>query len=139
MPHRARETMLDASLPGLIRQSIFFERLLRRVMDTRVKPAYDASVCCGVLLNSDSKIQTAKRSRTRAARVGLLSFSPPDNEGRRDAERRPLGQRPRLDSRIAGKQRHTATPLDVPPRRSFSLGPLFEGTGGKPTAHRSRR
>jgi hypothetical protein len=25
-----------------IRQSIFFERLLRRLMDTRVKPAYDA-------------------------------------------------------------------------------------------------
>jgi hypothetical protein len=30
-------------LPGLTRQSIFFEeRILRRVMDTRVKPAYDA-------------------------------------------------------------------------------------------------
>jgi hypothetical protein len=27
--------------PGLTRQSILFERLLRRSMDTRVKPAYD--------------------------------------------------------------------------------------------------
>jgi hypothetical protein len=34
----------DASLPGLIRQSIFFGRLfLLRVMDTRVKPAYDVA------------------------------------------------------------------------------------------------
>jgi hypothetical protein len=29
------------SLPGLTRQSIFFERLLRRGMDARVKPAHD--------------------------------------------------------------------------------------------------
>src|SRR3954470_22575009 len=68
------------------------------------------------------------------------SINLPRNErGRWNAERRTLGQRPRLVSRIAGKQRHTATPLDVPSRRSFSLGPLFEGTGGKPTARRSRR
>jgi hypothetical protein len=31
-------------LPGLTRQSILFERLLRRGMDARVKPAHDA-VC----------------------------------------------------------------------------------------------
>jgi hypothetical protein len=31
----------DSSLPGSTRQSIFFVRLLQRVMDTRVKPAYD--------------------------------------------------------------------------------------------------
>jgi hypothetical protein len=30
------------SLPGLTRQSIFFERLLRSGMDARVKPAHDA-------------------------------------------------------------------------------------------------
>jgi hypothetical protein len=30
------------SLPGLTRQSIFFERFLRRMMDARVKPAHDA-------------------------------------------------------------------------------------------------
>src|SRR4051812_42482232 len=42
MPHRARDTILDASLPGLTRQSIRFERILRSGMDTRVKPAYDA-------------------------------------------------------------------------------------------------
>jgi hypothetical protein len=29
-------------LPGLTRQSIAFEKLLRRVMDARVKPAHDA-------------------------------------------------------------------------------------------------
>jgi hypothetical protein len=32
----------DSSLPGLTRQSILFERVFRRLMDTRVKPAYDA-------------------------------------------------------------------------------------------------
>jgi hypothetical protein len=31
-----------SSLPGLTRQSISFERLLRRWMDARVKPAHDA-------------------------------------------------------------------------------------------------
>src|SRR5438270_13385885 len=36
---------LHSSLPGLTRQSILFERLLRRWMDTRVKPAYDAVWC----------------------------------------------------------------------------------------------
>ena len=29
------------SLPGLTRQSILFERLLRRLMDARVKPGHD--------------------------------------------------------------------------------------------------
>jgi hypothetical protein len=33
----------DSSLPGLTRQSILFERLLRSMMDTRVKPAYDTA------------------------------------------------------------------------------------------------
>jgi hypothetical protein len=32
---------LFSSLPGLTRQSIFFERLFAKMMDTRVKPAYD--------------------------------------------------------------------------------------------------
>jgi putative endonuclease len=32
-------------LPGLTRQSIIFERRLRKLMDTRVKPAYDG---CGM-------------------------------------------------------------------------------------------
>jgi hypothetical protein len=38
-----------SSLPGLTRQSILFVRVLRRVMDTRVEPAYDAAyvaACC---------------------------------------------------------------------------------------------
>jgi hypothetical protein len=34
----------EASLPGLTRQSILLERLLRRWMDARVKPAHDASL-----------------------------------------------------------------------------------------------
>src|SRR4051794_17112173 len=34
---------MSSSLPGLTRQSIHFERLLRRVMDARGKPAHDAS------------------------------------------------------------------------------------------------
>jgi hypothetical protein len=32
----------QSSLPGLTRQSISFERVLRREMDARVKPAHDA-------------------------------------------------------------------------------------------------
>ncbi len=67
--------------------------------------------------NSEFKFQTAKRLRSRAAARGGLSVDLPLLEGRRNAERRTLGQRPRLVSRIAGKQRHTATPLSVPPRR----------------------
>ncbi len=45
MPHRARDTRPappNSSLPGLTRQSILFARVFRRVMDTRVKPAYGA-------------------------------------------------------------------------------------------------
>jgi hypothetical protein len=43
-------------LPGLTRQSILFERLLAKTMDTRVKPAYDA-----VLF--DGAASAARRSR----------------------------------------------------------------------------
>jgi hypothetical protein len=32
---------INSSLPGLTRQSIRFERLFAKRMDTRVKPAYD--------------------------------------------------------------------------------------------------
>src|SRR3954469_16406642 len=38
---QSRAKMVHSSLPGLTRQSILFERLFRRWMDTRVKPAYD--------------------------------------------------------------------------------------------------
>src|SRR3954469_6625385 len=41
MPHRVRDTRYPPSLSGLTRQPILFERVLRREMDTRVKPAYD--------------------------------------------------------------------------------------------------
>src|SRR5665213_1615197 len=35
----------NPSWPDLVRPSIFFARLLRRLMDTRVKPAYDDCEC----------------------------------------------------------------------------------------------
>jgi hypothetical protein len=41
-PRRARNIL--ASLPGLTRQSIHFERVLRRWMDARVKPAHDGDL-----------------------------------------------------------------------------------------------
>jgi len=42
----AGEETKKLSLPGLTRQSIRFEKiLLRRLMDTRVKPAYDDCAC----------------------------------------------------------------------------------------------
>jgi hypothetical protein len=40
MPMDAGPNLL-VSLPGLTRQSIRFERVLRRLMDARVKPAHD--------------------------------------------------------------------------------------------------
>jgi hypothetical protein len=62
------------------------------------------------------KFQTAKCLRSRAAaRVGLLVFLP-FLRGDGTPKGAPCN-RPRLISRIAGKQRHTATPLSVPPRR----------------------
>ncbi|WP_375415604.1 hypothetical protein, partial [uncultured Bradyrhizobium sp.] len=55
------QTLLDAhispSLPGLNRQSIPFETIFRRWMDTRVKAAYDDLVRCGTMgfkLNSNA-------------------------------------------------------------------------------------
>src|SRR4051812_41666898 len=43
MPLRRTGTVpnTEASWPGLTRPSIFFERILRRAMDARVKPAHD--------------------------------------------------------------------------------------------------
>jgi hypothetical protein len=55
------------SLPGLTRQSILFERVLRRVMDTRVKPAYDAEYVAASCSNSSSRSQTAKLPYSRGA------------------------------------------------------------------------
>src|SRR3954451_10828094 len=87
---------------------------------------------------------TGSESRRSAARASVVAArksicvsggvrGPGSLRQEREGERRkaPLGNRRGLFPRIAGKQRHTATPLDVPSRRSFSLGPLFEGTGGK--------
>src|SRR4051794_4203298 len=50
MPLRRTGTVpnTEASSPGLTRPSIFFERILRRAMDARVKPAHDENgVRCG--------------------------------------------------------------------------------------------
>jgi hypothetical protein len=62
------------------RQSIFFfvmrgldprihplSKSLRREMDTRIKPAYDAAGVAASSRNSSFKFQTAKRLRSRAA------------------------------------------------------------------------
>ena len=69
---------------------------------------------------SDPQFQTATRLRSRVpTRVGLLVCLP-FCEGRRSAERR-IVNKPRLISRIAGKQHHTATPPGAPPRRLKTL------------------
>src|SRR5882757_966028 len=69
-----------------------------------------------------------------------VSLNLPRNE-KREMERRKarLGSWCRSVFSDLEKQRPRKRLSDVPPRQSFSLGPLFEGTGGKPTAHRSRR
>jgi hypothetical protein len=52
------ENTTDSSLPGLTRQSILFEEcFLRRVMDTRVKPAYDAEYVATSFSISDSHVK----------------------------------------------------------------------------------
>ena len=68
----------------------------------------------------DPQFQTATRLRSRAAARGELLVCLPFCEGRRSAERR-IVNRPRLISRIAGKQHHTATPPGAPPRRLKTL------------------
>src|SRR3954465_15236730 len=63
------------------------------------------------------------RFRVLAARDAsevCFYFPPLDDEGRRSAERR-ICNKPRLIPRIAGKQRHTATPPGAPPRRLKTL------------------
>jgi hypothetical protein len=70
-PRPGHETVpRHSSLPGLTRQSIFFERFLRRWMDTRVKPAYDAKYVSALALNfrfTDSNSQALAFPRRRAS------------------------------------------------------------------------
>jgi hypothetical protein len=81
-----------SSLPGLTRQSIFFEGLLRRRMDTRVKPAYDAEYVATFCENFP--IQNFKQPSALVLapprELGFYLFLPSTHEGRRNAERRTL-------------------------------------------------
>jgi hypothetical protein len=72
-----------------------------------------------------------------AARKSLYvsggSGCPSDNGRERNAERRVVNT-PRRISRIAGKQRHTATPLGAPPRRLIRPWDRASGTGASELA-----
>jgi hypothetical protein len=74
MPHRVRDTISHASLPGLTRQSIFFVRLLRRVMDTRVEPAYDDNIGGGKHVH---RITPQTPLATRLPRNGRMDLPGP--------------------------------------------------------------
>jgi hypothetical protein len=56
MPHRARDTIYP-SLPGLIRQAIRFERLLRNVMDSASSPRMTRNVAQRLAKISDSNFK----------------------------------------------------------------------------------
>ena len=101
-------------------------------MDTRVKPAYDA-VCVGALAHFTSLPAPPKRHR--CPQIALREWwvqrtSLEEKRGRWNAERRVLGSWCRSMFSVLEKQRPRKRLSDVPPRRSFSLGPLFEGTEG---------
>ena len=80
------------------------------------------------------EFQTAKRLHSRAtARVGLSVDLPSTMRGGGTPKGAPCN-RPRLISRIAEKQRHTATPLSVPPRRFLRPWDRSSGTGASKLA-----
>src|ERR1700754_682185 len=64
---------------------------------------------------------------------GRFSFLPP-TKGREAERQKAHLTAPRLDSRIAGNQRHTATPFSVPPRRLLRPWGLTSGTGAAEAA-----
>ena len=74
-------------------------------------------------------------SRRRASWAFSL---PPQNEGRRSAERRTVTT-PRLISRIAGRQQHTATPPGAPPRRLLRPWDLTSGYSARAFARHPGR
>jgi hypothetical protein len=81
----------------------------------------DGGVFVGVVRKSlRFEFQTATGLRSRAAAQGELLVCLPKSEGRRSADRR-IVNKPRLVSRIAGKQHHTATPFGAPSRRLKTL------------------
>jgi hypothetical protein len=117
-PHRARDTRIS-SLPGLTRQSIFFERVLRRWMDTRVKPAYDAAYVAASCLISEFKFQTAKPLRSRGAK--RPRFASPSRTARGDGAvggaRAPMGT---LEAGLTYPPRAARQPRAPKARRSAS-------------------
>jgi hypothetical protein len=58
---------VKTSLPGLTRQSIFFEMLLRRLMDARVKPGHDECMFDISIPAAVSRSRGAKRPEFRAS------------------------------------------------------------------------
>ena len=83
-------------------------------------------------------LQTAKRPRSRAAARVEILVCLPQNEGRRSAERRVVNK-PRLISRIAGRQQHTATPRGAPPRRLLRPWDLTSGYSARAFARHPGR
>src|ERR1043165_3404042 len=90
-------------------------------MDARVKPAHDAEGDAASL---------HKFPDSNFKRPSVFVLAPPREvellvcltfcEGKRSAESR-IVNKPRLISRIAGRQHHTATPPGAPPRRLKTL------------------
>src|SRR5947209_543190 len=93
---------------------------MRRWMDARVKPAHDADCVCQRLTRFPDSNFKQPRLRLLAwpTRVELLVCLPKRGEAER---RKAHCNKPRRISRIAGKQRHTATPPGAPPRRLKTL------------------
>src|ERR1043166_1549088 len=83
-------------------------------MKNAVSRVRDTAASCPVFRFTDSNSHAPAFSRHCAR--WALSFPPSQGEGGGSAERRVVNK-PRRISRIAGKQRHTATPLGAPPRR----------------------
>ena len=68
------------SWPGLTRPSIFFERVLRRAMDARVKPAHDEVFFVTAPALQRTASQGLRHSASKM-RVNALMALRPGNEG----------------------------------------------------------
>jgi hypothetical protein len=132
MPHRARDTALTPSLPGLTRQSILFEkRFLRRWMDTRVKPAYDAEYVAASCSNSSSYFQTTKLPHSRGAMRPRFAdpSRTPRGGGAVGGARAPMGtleaglMDPPRAARHRARPRQGAAPPSAPPATRPSTVP----------------
>src|SRR5205085_9262850 len=65
---------------------------------------------------------------------GEVQGAPYTSKGRERKRRKAHSNRPRLISRIAGRQQHTATPLGAPPRRLLRPWDLTSGSGASELA-----